>query len=161
MIRMSRMTVEGFNRRALFDLRTSAGMTQEDLALMLNVSKTSISSWEVGRTSPQPRHLIQLAEILEVSRDDLLTEADPRRGLADRRMRAGLNQDEAAEASGLTITVLQTIERGVRLPTDEQAEALGRVYGISTAEIHETAQAFREQRRAQVRKRQQKGKDAS
>lgn len=49
------------------------GMSQNDLAKVLNISDKAISKWERGKTFPDISMLIPLSETLEVSLYDLLT----------------------------------------------------------------------------------------
>ncbi|WP_119327373.1 helix-turn-helix domain-containing protein [Companilactobacillus musae] len=52
--------------------RKQNNLTQRDLALKLNVSDKTISSWETGRTYPDISLLINLSSILKVSLDEFL-----------------------------------------------------------------------------------------
>ncbi|OTP12130.1 hypothetical protein A5844_000346 [Enterococcus sp. 10A9_DIV0425] len=60
--------------KILKERRTALGITQEALAKELNVSRSAISNWEIGRNYPDIHTLIELANILHVSLDDLLSE---------------------------------------------------------------------------------------
>ena len=53
-------------------LRKSKGLSQEELAIRLNVVRQTISKWEKGLSVPDADLLIQVAEILEVSVTELL-----------------------------------------------------------------------------------------
>ncbi len=53
-------------------LRTQKGLTQEELAIRLNVVRQTISKWEKGLSVPDSEMLIKLADILEVSVSELL-----------------------------------------------------------------------------------------
>jgi len=53
-------------------LRKDRGFTQVDLAKQLDVSQAIISSYEGGRVRPHPSFILKLAELLEVSTDQLL-----------------------------------------------------------------------------------------
>lgn len=57
----------------LQELRKSKGMTQEDLAEVLYVSRTAISKWESGRGTPSIESLKQISAFFSVSIDDLLS----------------------------------------------------------------------------------------
>lgn len=57
-------------------LRKMANMTQLDLAEKLNYSDKSISKWEQGNGVPDVRILVQLAELFNVSVDDLVRDHD-------------------------------------------------------------------------------------
>ena len=57
-------------------LRKLAGMTQEQLAEKLNVSRQTVSKWEAGTTLPDLESIIKIVKIFHVSLDDLLLEGD-------------------------------------------------------------------------------------
>ena len=57
-------------------LRKLSGMTQEQLAEKLNVSRQTISKWEAGGTSPDLDSIVKVSKIFHVSLDDLLTEGE-------------------------------------------------------------------------------------
>lgn len=53
-------------------LRRQKGMSQEQLAEMLDVSRQSVSKWEAQQTLPEPSKIILISEIFGVSIDQLL-----------------------------------------------------------------------------------------
>ena len=57
----------------LQELRKSRGMTQEELAAALFVSRTAISKWESGRGYPSIDSLKEISRYFSVSIDDLLS----------------------------------------------------------------------------------------
>lgn len=52
--------------------RKQENLTQKDLALKLNVSDKTISSWETGRTYPDISLLLNLSSVLHISLDEFL-----------------------------------------------------------------------------------------
>ena len=46
----------------LYQLRKSSGLSQEELAEKLNVSRQTISKWELGESSPDMEKLIILSD---------------------------------------------------------------------------------------------------
>ena len=56
-------------------VRCQAGLTQQQLADRLHVTRQSISSWELGRTEPDLQTLTELAEVFETDAGSLLGEA--------------------------------------------------------------------------------------
>lgn len=56
----------------LTKLRKSSGMSQEELAERLNVSRQSISRWEMGSAMPDATNLLLLSQVFHVSADYLL-----------------------------------------------------------------------------------------
>lgn len=59
-------------REKLILLRKNRGLTQEELAKALFVSRTAISKWEAGRGLPNPDSLVAMAKFFDVTVDDLL-----------------------------------------------------------------------------------------
>lgn len=57
-------------------LRLSNSMTQEDLALRLNVTRQNISSWEVGNSAVSTEYLADLSEIFGVSIEEIIYGCD-------------------------------------------------------------------------------------
>jgi len=53
-------------------LRKAKGLSQEELAIRLNVVRQTISKWEKGLSVPDADLLIRLAEVFEVSVSELL-----------------------------------------------------------------------------------------
>lgn len=64
------MTIELANKLA--ELRKQKGLSQEELADKLNVSRQTISKWERGEASPDTDNLVELAKLYEISLDKLL-----------------------------------------------------------------------------------------
>ena len=59
-------------------LRKQRGLTQEQLAQRLGVSRQAVSRWELDESLPETANLLPLGEVLGVSLDTLL---DPAQGL--------------------------------------------------------------------------------
>ena len=57
----------------LQELRKKRGLTQEELAEALYVSRTAISKWESGRGYPSIDSLKEISNFFTVSIDDLLS----------------------------------------------------------------------------------------
>ena len=57
----------------LFTLRRQAGLSQEDLANVLNVTRQAVQKWEAGSSRPDMDNLVSLAEYFQVSLDYLVT----------------------------------------------------------------------------------------
>lgn len=57
----------------LCELRKSRKLSQEQLAEKLGVSRQAVSKWERGEASPDTDNLIALAEVYDVSIDEILT----------------------------------------------------------------------------------------
>lgn len=54
--------------------RAARDLTQDEVAKKLNVSRTTISSWETGRTLPDIEKLVYLSKLYDLSLDQLINE---------------------------------------------------------------------------------------
>lgn len=53
------------------ELRLSKSMTQEQLALAVGVSRTTVTMWEAGESMPTSNKLPKLAQVLGCTIDEL------------------------------------------------------------------------------------------
>lgn len=60
-----------FNNK-LYELRKQKGLSQEELASRLNVSRQTISKWEVGESTPDMEKLAAISELFDISLDELV-----------------------------------------------------------------------------------------
>ena len=60
-----------FNNK-LYELRKQKGLSQEELANRLNVSRQRVSKWEVGESSPDMEKLVAISELFDISLDELV-----------------------------------------------------------------------------------------
>lgn len=76
----------------LREIRTSRGLTQEELAYRANMSVPYLSDIERGKSSPSLAMLVDLAEALEMHPSDLLKdiEVQPSQGGVRRKRPKGL-----------------------------------------------------------------------
>ena len=58
----------------IFTLRKEKGLSQEELAEKLNVSRQAVSRWEGGSALPDATNVLQLSRLFEVSADYLLND---------------------------------------------------------------------------------------
>ena len=56
----------------IYELRKNKNLTQEDLAILLDISDKSVSKWENGSSKPSLDNLKKLSNIFDVTLDDLL-----------------------------------------------------------------------------------------
>lgn len=84
------------------ELRHQAGLSQEDLAQAMQVSRQSVSKWEQNLSSPDLNRVVALARYFQVTTDFLLLEAeeepeekaDPE-GSAEERLEVRISAEEA------------------------------------------------------------------
>jgi len=69
------MNIEIANR--LFEYRKQQGLSQEELAERIGVSRQAVSKWERAESSPDTDNLIELARLYGVSLDSLLFTDEP------------------------------------------------------------------------------------
>ena len=69
----------------LQELRKQRGMTQEELASSLYVSRTAISKWESGRGYPSIDSLCTISRFFSLSLDELLSEDELRHAAEEER----------------------------------------------------------------------------
>lgn len=60
-----------FNNR-LYELRKRKGLSQEELASRLNVTRQTVSKWEVGDSTPDMEKLTLISDLFEISLDELV-----------------------------------------------------------------------------------------
>lgn len=58
----------------ILHLRKQHGLSQEDLAEKLNVSRQAVSRWEVGSAQPDASNVLQLSQLFGVTADYLLND---------------------------------------------------------------------------------------
>ena len=66
-----------FNNK-LYNLRKQKGLSQEELASRLNVSRQTVSKWEIGESTPDMEKLAAISELFEVSLDELVLDKKPK-----------------------------------------------------------------------------------
>ena len=60
----------------ILSLRTERGMSQDDLAEKLEVSRQSVSKWETAQSTPDLDKIIRLADLFGVSVDELVRDGE-------------------------------------------------------------------------------------
>ena len=60
----------------IVELRKSKGLSQEELAEQLGISRQAVSRWELGQTLPDIPNLLQLCELFGVSADYLVKDEE-------------------------------------------------------------------------------------
>ena len=56
----------------ILELRKKNNLSQEQLGEKINVTRQTISNWELGETTPNSEQLIELADIFKISVDELI-----------------------------------------------------------------------------------------
>lgn len=133
----------------IYELRTQKGLSQKELGAILGVSNKAVSKWETGTAIPKTETLIKLAEVFEISTEELLNMALPLQNtltkeegtvlnpinarigktLGEFRAEQGLYLKDVAEKIGVSEEELQVIEDSYLVP-DEIAEKLVTAYNL-------------------------------
>ncbi|MBQ9265953.1 MAG: helix-turn-helix transcriptional regulator [Bacilli bacterium] len=92
-----------FNERLKL-YRKRAGLSQEQFASALNVKQYNVSDYEVGRSEPSIELLIKIAQVLNISIDELVG-----------------NDNAPLSVEGKEKILLETIER---LPDEDKSKAV-------------------------------------
>lgn len=84
--------------KKLKELRLQAGLTQQQLATQIGVTKSVVSFYELQERSPSPDVLIKLASVFHVTTDFLL----------------GIEKEQTIDVSGLTTEDIKVVYEVVR-----------------------------------------------
>ncbi len=61
----------------LYQLRKQKGLSQEELANRLNVSRQTVSKWELGDSTPDMEKLTAISNLFAISLDELVMDKIP------------------------------------------------------------------------------------
>lgn len=114
------MNIETANR--LYEYRKKMGLSQEELAAKIGVSRQAVSKWERAEASPDTDNLIELAKVYGLSLDELLKgreeeSAEP----ADASAKAA-EQETAADGEGFDFKSART---GINVEDDGDKVHIG------------------------------------
>ena len=68
--------LRGDSIRTIKKLRLLSGMTQREVAKVLNVAQSAVSQWENGKSRPQRKYRRVLAAIYNCGEDDIVSMCD-------------------------------------------------------------------------------------
>ena len=60
----------------LIELRKKQGLSQEELGYKLDVTRQTVSKWELGETTPEMAKLVEISKIFNVSVDELTNDSE-------------------------------------------------------------------------------------
>lgn len=136
------MTLEIANK--LVELRKSHGVSQEELASSLGISRQAISKWERGEASPDIDNIILLSRFYGVSIDELLCreqefESAAEGAIPDPEPPRGEPEDEPEAAAASPLRVEPIPEDGARFASVKSVEVNARadidVFGVEGDEV--------------------------
>ncbi|MEU5545142.1 helix-turn-helix transcriptional regulator [Streptomyces sioyaensis] len=123
-------SVEDFDPAKLKAVRLAAGVSVADVAKAIGSSAGTVGRWENGRGAPSPRLFAALADVLEVPKDRLLVPLADNGDLATLRTRAGLRQEDVADALGVQASDVSEMEQGTGPVRDEWGVVLSTLYEV-------------------------------
>ncbi len=108
--------------KRLKELREGKHISQQRLAIELNVSQATISKYELGQADPDIPTIVRLAEYFHVSADYLLEISDSKQNISDSRLSDTEKQlvfdfkrlDKMQKAKGISARTFAGINRSTR-----------------------------------------------
>lgn len=85
----------------ILKLRKQKGLSQEELGEQINVTRQTISNWELNETAPNPEQLKLLSKVLNVSVDELID--NDIKGVIEQKV------SNTEKLAGLIIKILKVI----------------------------------------------------
>ena len=90
-------------------LRKEKGLSQEDVAQKLYVSRQSVSKWENGNAEPGVKDLTALADMFGVTLDELVGRAEPKSPTASEEAERRLTRTRRIEVAYRCLVVLMLL----------------------------------------------------
>lgn len=91
----------------IYQLRRKSGLSQEQLAEKIGVSRQAVSKWEGGLSAPDLDKLKALSEYFQVTMDELTKDQDPNAAAVDTKQERNAASDKETESKmgiGLCLT---------------------------------------------------------
>ena len=92
-----------FNNK-LYELRKQKGFSQEELANRLNVSRQTVSKWEVGDSTPDMEKLVAMSDLFGISLDELVLDKAPEPATVVQPVKAGVYSEVKADIKEKVLT---------------------------------------------------------
>ena len=94
-----------FNEK-LIELRKKEGLSQEELGYKLNVTRQTVSKWELGQTTPEMDKLVEMSKIFNISVDELINES---------KSETNINDNATSIIEDQPITEKSTKEKNIKI----------------------------------------------
>jgi transcriptional regulator with XRE-family HTH domain len=131
--------IEGFAER-IFLLRKAANKNQEEIGLVLGLTKSGVSSFEKGKSIPSPENLVKLARLFKVSVDYLLTGHD--RINEGQLPESSITPNNPALHSGPDLYIQPDTKGNVQAPLINYKAAANYLAGYQSNEYYEELEAI-------------------
>lgn len=146
-----RSGVRGFRGDKLREQRVKARLTPDDLAARIGTTRQAVSTWETGRSRPAPEMLGLLADALDTSIAVLVPIPAGKLRMSDLRVRAALNQRNAAAQLGIGATTLAEVENGAKPVRDDLVSKIAELYGVDKRIVAEAWKRGHEHRETRAK----------
>ncbi|MHC4788263.1 MAG: helix-turn-helix domain-containing protein [Planctomycetota bacterium] len=132
-----------FTKRTLKSLRRRFGLTQQELAGLLEVSPVTVTAWETGKSRPRERNLAKIATLRAMDQGEVdealgrepapssVTPAQLKR----LRSKFSLTQAELAELVGVSTASVTSWEGGKTPPSRENRGAIDQISQLSPQQL--------------------------
>ena len=126
----------------LFELRKKSGMSQEEFADKLNVSRQAVSKWERGEALPDTDNLISIAKLYNVSLDELV-------GLTIASENEQLREENVEENSSNENEVKNNLDEGGIFvdASDDKDRVIIDISGNGDVDVDNLAEEYEEEER--------------
>ena len=114
----------------ILNLRKKNGLSQEQLGEKVNVTRQTISNWELEETAPNPEQLKLLSKELNISIDELLGN-----NIKKFRNLKKMTQDELADLLGTTSKSISRWEQDITYPDITMLPIIANVFNITVDEL--------------------------
>lgn len=119
----------------LIALRREKGYSQEQLALMLGVSRQSVSKWEADSSMPEISKILQISDIFKVTTDYLLKDSIEKRQSTEESVQKDFG--ELSEKQARILEKLEKIEKKEAEAVREYEYKSGlKLFGLPLVHIH-------------------------
>ncbi len=124
-----------FTKRTLPAIRKKFGLTQKDLAKLLEVGALTVSSWERGKSKPRSESLARIIALRSMGqsqvdealgRESAPTSMSPQQ-IRELRKSRGMGRAAFAKLVGVSASAVETWEQGKSVPGAGSREALARI----------------------------------
>lgn len=123
----------------LYSLRKRRGLSQEEFAEKIHISRQAVSKWERGEAYPDTENLIEIASFYGVTLDELVNSSDilERAMVLDEVDENDEEDDRKDEEHGLTIIIADDNEEDFEYDTDDEDNEADSERGITfKGELH-------------------------
>ena len=132
-----------FTKRTLPALRKRFGLTQKDLAKLLDVASLTVSSWERGKSRPRAESMARIIALRTMSQEQVAealgrqpaSPAMSPQQIKGLRQKLGLGQGELAKLLGVWAVTVGTWERGRSAPGASNRKALAQLKAMAPGEL--------------------------